>query len=134
MTELAEKTESSGSTENSEKTEGSDSSKGPESTEKTESSETSEDDDVPDCFKANDKIQKGENGEYYITVEKFSSTDDDNLDCWSRITQNVYGVSYYTDEGKALVAALKEANGMQNLSDDMIYNGQKIELIEYPIQ
>ena len=87
---------------------------------------------LPDYFKqynkntASNRIKIDNNGNYYITADAFDKNKSDNIDCYSRLINNVYGYSYYSQEGKKLMEALIEAN--PDLANGMLI-GQRVNLV-----
>ncbi len=80
-----------------------------------------------------DKIQKDEDGNYYVIVDGFDINKKDNLDCVSRLIYNIYGVSLYTDEGLEIYKKLVEANPdilMEDYNETVIHPDQRINLVD----
>ncbi len=96
---------------------------------------TDEVDEMPECFKGKsaDKIQKNDEGQYYVTVDKFDSDKDDNIDCISRLVYNIYGVSLYSDEGREIYQKLVEANPevlLEDYNETVIHPNQELVLVD----
>ena len=90
---------------------------------------------MPECFKGKsaDKIQKSEDGQYYVTIDKFDKNKDDNIDCISRLIYNIYGVSLYSDEGREIYQKLVEANPevlLEDYNETVIHPNQEIVLVD----
>ena len=112
------------------------------STDKTISDKTEVEENKEDEAKADEnttysgisayKIQHDEQtGEDYIISDSWDSNKKDNLDCPSRIVYNIYGVSYYSDEGKKLYQALVEKNPeFFKESPDEVYANRKLILVK----
>lgn len=92
--------------------------------------------EMPEIFKNNSKVQTDENGKPFVTADLFDSSKKDNIDCDSRLIQNIYGLSYWSEDGQKIFNAIIEANPQLAATKEdgtkylNLHPGDKINLID----